>query len=306
MNTPSRVLISGASGFIGTALVRVFTVNQISVNRLVRKPKPDSPQEICLSPSSSPAIATPSELENYDAVIHLSGANVAHRWTPAYKKKIVESRVRTTAALVRLLAGLRNPPKVFLCASAVGIYGNRDDEILTEATAPGTGFLAETCIAWEAAAQPAKNAGIRTAQLRFGVVLSPKDGALAKMLPLFRSGLGGRLSSGRQWMSWITLPDLLRAVLYLVTASEVSGPVNIVAPTPVTNAEFARTLARALHRPAILPVPAFALRAIFGEMADETLLSSIRVIPEKLTQAGFRFQHPDLAPALESILAKSI
>lgn len=302
MNTSSKVLISGASGLIGTALVRALTANQISVIRLVRKPKPDSQQEICWSPRSSSAIATQSELENFDAVIHLSGANVAHRWTPSYKKEIVESRVQTTHVLAKLLAGLKRPPQTFLCASAVGIYGNRSDEILTEASSSGSGFLAETCIVWEQAAQPAKDAGIRTAHLRFGVVLSPVGGALAKMLPLFRLGLGGKLGSGQQWMSWIALPDLVNAVSYLMNTPRLSGPINMVAPNPVTNAAFTQTLASVLHRSAILPVPGFALRAAFGEMAKETLLSSARVIPERLTQAGFQFQHAELTSALESLL----
>src|SRR5215813_8770888 len=306
MNTLSRVLISGASGLIGTALVRAFTANQISVVRLVRKRKENGQQEICWSPFTSPAIATLSELENFDAVIHLSGANVAaHRWTDAYKKEIVESRVRTTKTLAELLAGLKNPPRTFLCASAIGIYGNREDEVLTEASAPGTGFLAETCVAWESAAQAAKNAGIRTVHLRFGVVLSAEGGALTKMLPLFRLGLGGRLGSGQQWISWISLPDLVSAVSYLISTSQIAGPMNMVSPNPVTNAEFTQTLARAVHRPAMFPAPAFALRAVLGEMADETLFASARVVPAQLTQGGFQFNHAQLGPALESLLAIS-
>jgi hypothetical protein len=305
MNTPSRVLISGASGMIGTELVRAFNANRISVVRLVRKPRPDSQQEICWSPVSSPAIADPSQLEGFDAVIHLSGANVAgHRWTSSYKRDIVESRTNTTRALALLLAGLKNLPQVFLCASAIGIYGNRGDEILTESSTPGSGFLAECCAAWEASAQPAKAAGIRVAHLRFGPVLSPEAGPLAKILPLFRLGLGGRLGSGHQWMSWIAQPDAVGAIAHILDTPQLTGPINMVSPIPVTNVEFTRTLAQALHRPALLPAPAFALRAALGEMADEVLLASERVIPEQLTQAGFHFQHPQLAPALESLLGK--
>jgi hypothetical protein len=248
----------------------------------------------------------PAQLEDFDVIIHLSGANLAsHRWTPAYKREILESRVQTTQALARLLAGLRRPPRIFLCASAVGIYGNRDAEVLTEKSAPGTGYLAETCVAWEASAQPALDAGIRTVHLRFGVVLTPDDGALAKMLPLFRLGLGGKLGSGEQWMSWISLPDVISAVFHIIDAPQLSGPVNMVAPIPVTNAEFTRTLGLALHRPAIVPAPAFALRLAFGEMADEALLASTRAIPAQLAQSGFRFQHAQLALALESLLSKS-
>ncbi len=272
--------------------------------RLVRQPGPNQ-QEICWSPQSSPVMDDPSQLESFDAVIHLSGANVAgHRWTPAYKKEIVESRMRTTQALAALLAERKRPPRVFLCASAIGIYGNRGDAVLTEASAPGAGFLAETCVAWEAAAQLAKDAGLRTLHLRFGTVLSPEGGALAKLLPLFRMGLGGRLGSGQQWMSWISLPDLVSAIFHMIQTPQLAGPVNIVAPNPVRNSEFTQTLARALHRPAIFPAPAFALRAAFGEMADEALLSSARVIPEQLAQSGFRFRHAQLASALQSLLAK--
>ncbi len=305
MNIPSRVLISGASGLIGTALVRAFTANRISVIRLMRQRTSGSEQQICWSPQLSPAMADSTEMENFDAVIHLSGANLAaHRWTPAYKEEIIESRTQTTQALSSLLARLKRPPQAFLCASATGIYGNRGDEMLTEASAPGDGFLAETCIAWEAASHPARDARIRTVHLRFGVVLSLEGGALAKMLPLFRLGLGGRLGSGRQWMSWISLPDLVSAVFHIVSASQIAGPVNMVAPHPVTNAEFTHTLAHSLHRPAILPAPEVALRAAMGEMADEALLASARVFPEQLTQAGFSFQHAQLAAALESLLRK--
>jgi uncharacterized protein len=310
MNTPSRVLISGASGLIGTALVRAFTANrlapdQVSVVRLVRKPTSESEQEICWSPLSPQAIADPSELEDFDVVIHLSGANIAaHRWTPAYKREIVESRVQTTQALSLLLGGLKHPPQAFLCSSATGIYGNRGDEILPENSTPGSGFLAESCMAWEAAADPARAAGIRVVHLRFGVVFSAQGGALAKMLPLFRLGLAGRLGSGHQWMSWISLPDVVNAVSYILTTPELTGAINMVSPIPVTNAEFTRTLARAVHRPAILPAPAFALRAALGEFADEAPLASTRAVPGQLMQAGYRFQHEQLASALEALLQK--
>jgi uncharacterized protein len=306
MNTPSRILIGGASGLIGTALVRDLAAPQISVTRLVRKSQAESQDEIGWSPESSLAIADPSKLEGFDTVIHLSGANVAaHRWTSSYKKEIVKSRVNTTHALASLLAGLSDPPRTFLCASAIGIYGNRDDEVLTEGSEPGTGFLAETCKAWEAACQPAKAVGIRVVHLRFGVVLSLEGGALAKMTPLFRLGLGGRLGSGCQWMSWISLTDLVNAVSHILQTPQLAGPINMVAPTPVSNAEFTRTLARTLHRPAVFPAPAFALRAALGEMADEGLLASARVIPEQLTRGRFQFQHGELSDALGALLEKS-
>ena len=306
MTNLTKILISGASGLIGTSLIRASGANQISVTRLVRKSRPESPQQICWSPQSSPAMADASPLEGFDAVIHLSGANIGgHRWTAAYKREIVESRVQSTHALAKLLAGLKNPPRAFLCASATGIYGNRGDEILTESSALGSGFLAETCAQWEAAAQPTKDAGIRVVHLRFGAGLSPEGGALAKLLPLFRLGLGGKLGSGKQWMSWMSLPDVVSAVFHIMQDAQLSGPVNMVSPILVTNAEFTRTLANVLHRPAIFPVPAFALRAVVGEMADEAVLASTRVIPARLAETGFHFQHAQLALALESLLAKT-
>ena len=306
MTNSTKILISGASGLIGTSLIRASGANQISVTRLVRKSRPESPQQICWSPQSSPAMADAAQLEGFDAVIHLSGANIgAHRWTAAYKREIVESRVQSTHALAQLLAGLKNPPRAFLCASATGIYGNRGDEILTESSAPGSGFLAETCVQWEAAAQPAKDAGIRVVHLRFGAGLSLEGGALAKLLPIFRMGLGGKLGSGKQWMSWMSLPDVVSAIFHIIQEAQLSGPVNMVSPILVTNAEFTRTLANVLHRPAIFPVPAFALRIVVGEMADEAVLASTRVLPARLAETGFHFQHARLALALESLLAKT-
>lgn len=308
-----RILISGASGLIGSSLVRAFSTRKIPVCRLVRDRQPTSEQEISWSPQSATPVADPSQLEGFDVVIHLSGANVAaHRWTSAYKHEIVTSRVQTTQALAQLLRGLKDPPRLFLCASATGIYGARGDEILTESSSPGSGFLAETCMAWEAAAQPTTAlpvnfTGIRVAHLRFGVVLSPEGGALAKMLPFFRLGLGGRIGSGQQYISWISLPDALSAIFHIIDFhtihnSQLSGPINLVAPIPVTNADFTRTLAHVVHRPAILPAPAFALRLALGEMANEALLASARVIPARLAESGFRFQHAQLALALQALL----
>ena len=306
MTNSTKILISGASGLIGTSLIRASGANQISLTRLVRKSRPESQQEICWSPQSSPAMADAAQLEGFDAVIHLSGANIgAHRWTAAYKREIVASRVQSTHALAQLLAGLKNPPRAFLCASATGIYGNRGDEILTESSAPGSGFLAETCVQWEAAAQPAKDAGIRVVHLRFGAGLSLEGGALAKLLPIFRMGLGGKLGSGKQWMSWMSLPDMVSAIFHIIQEAQLSGPVNMVSPILVTNAEFTRTLANVLHRPAIFTVPAFALRIVVGEMADEAVLASTRVLPARLAETGFHFQHARLALALESLLAKT-
>ncbi len=247
------------------------------------------------------------ELEGLTAAIHLSGANVAaHRWTPEYMREIEASRVGSTGTLARVLAGLERPPRVFLVASATGIYGDRGDEVLTEDSAPGTGFLAEVCRNWEAAAEPAVVAGIRVVHLRFGVVLSAGEGALGKLAPLFRMGLGGRLGSGRQWMSWMGIEDAVAAVRFLLKTPQIVGAVNMTAPNPVTNAEFTRVLGRVLHRPALLPAPAFALRLALGRMADEALLASARAMPKRLMDAGFRFAQPTIEEALAAALGPGL
>jgi hypothetical protein len=256
------------------------------------------------NPAISPPIADPAPLEGLAAAIHLSGASVAaHRWTPAWKREMWASRVESTRALATTLAALRQPPKTLLVASAIGFYGNRGDELLDERSGHGSGFLAELCREWETAARPAADAGIRVVHLRFGVVLGPGPGALAKMLPIFRLGLGGRLGSGQQWMSWISLPDAVEAILFAMDTPTFAGPVNLTAPHPVTNADFTRALGKAVHRPAILPAPAFALRFALGEMANEALLSSAKAVPAKLIEAAFQFTHPDVASALAAALA---
>jgi uncharacterized protein (TIGR01777 family) len=243
-----------------------------------------------------------SALEGLAAAIHLSGANVAaHRWTPAYRREMWASRVESTRRLCELLAGLRQKPEVLLAASAMGIYGDRGEELLDENSKAGSGFLADLCRAWEEASAPAEQAGIRVVHLRFGVVLGG-GGALAKMLPVFRMGLGGRIGNGCQWMSWVALADAVAAVRFLLREQRISGAVNVTAPNPVTNAEFTRTLAGKLHRPAFVPAPAFALRIAFGLMADEALLTSERVVPKRLSGAGFRFAHPSLDSALAAAL----
>lgn len=297
-----KVLVSGSSGLIGTSLVRSLTGDRIEVVRLVRG-KAKDPDEVEWNPESEAPEADLAKLEGATAVIHLSGANLfGHRWTAAYKKEIVDSRVKSTRTLVKLLRKLEKRPSSFLCASAIGIYGDQGDERLTEDSTPGAGFLADTCRAWEAAADSAAELGMRVVHLRTGVVLAREGGALKEMLPLFRAGVGGRLGSGRQWMSWIALTDLVRAVRQILVTESVAGPVNLAAPNPVTNADFTRALARAVHRPGVVPAPAFALRVVLGEMADAALLASTRAIPQRLSEAGFEFDHPEVGEALRSLV----
>jgi uncharacterized protein (TIGR01777 family) len=302
-----KILLSGASGLLGAALRRGLALHNLSTLQLVRRPTA-SAAELQWDPASRSAFTDPSRLENLTAAIHLSGSNVAaHRWTAAYKREITSSRIDSTRALAVALTRLRQPPDALLVASATGIYGNRGDQLLDEISAPGSGFLADLCRQWEAAAQPAVDAGIRVVHLRFGVVLGPSSkshpGALGKMLPIFRLGLGGPLGSGSQWMSWISLQDAVAAILFVLRTPSLAGPVNLTAPSPVTNSEFTRTLARQLHRPAFIAAPAFALRIALGEMADEALLSSARALPAKLIAAGFQFAHPTIDLCLTAALA---
>jgi uncharacterized protein len=300
----AQVLLTGSSGLIGTSLVRSLMQKRISTISLRRRPSGQRAEDSELwDPYAATPVSHPEGLEGTTAAVHLSGVNLAgRRWTSAYKDEISTSRVTPTHALAKLLAGLRSKPEVLVCASAIGIYGNRGDEELTEASLPGSGFLSDLCVAWEEAARPAEDAGIRVVHLRFGVVLSPQGGALGQMLPIFRAGLGGRLGNGRQWISWIALPDVTRVIEFVLQRGSISGPVNVVAPNPVTNLEFTRSLAGALRRPAALPVPAFALRLAFGEMADATILQSERVVPARLIAAGFDFEYPKLDAALRAIL----
>lgn len=302
VSSPRKILLSGASGMIGTALVRAAHAQQIQTVQLIRH-EPANRTEISWNPQADNPIENLASLEGMEAAIHLSGANLsAHRWTQAYKREIVDSRVATTHTLVKVLKTLKQPPAALLCASATGIYGDRGSEILTETSQPGRGFLADTCRAWETEADAAADAGIRIVHLRFGVVLSAEGGALRQMLPIFRLGLGGRLGDGQQWMSWIALGDLVRAVFFLLDSAVISGPVNLVAPNPVTNAGFTSAFGQALHRPAIIPAPAPALRLAFGDMADEALLASTRAVPARLLQSGFTFELPDIDSALKALL----
>lgn len=283
---------------LGTALLADLQSHGGVGLQLVRR-APTQENELEWNPDAARPLTNADALEGLAAVVHLGGANVAaRRWDAEYRRKMTSSRIQSTHALATVLAGLRQPPPVLLVASATGIYGDRGDEVLTEESPAGSGFLAELCQLWEDSAAPAVRAGIRVVHLRFGVVLGPGAGALGKMLPLFRMGLGGRLGSGRQWSSWISLDDTVAAVRFLLEKPAAAGPYNLVAPNPVTNAEFTRALAAAVHRPAIFHAPAFALRLAVGQMADEALLASTRVLPARLQHAGFGFQHPTVAEAL--------
>jgi uncharacterized protein len=306
-----QILLTGSAGLIGTSLVRSLRRKQISTISLHRRPLPgtglhNAGFEGLWDPYATTPMTLPREIEGTTAAVHLAGANLAaRRWNSSYKQEILESRVKPTHAIATLLAELRPKPAVLVCASAIGIYGKRGDELLDESSSPGSGFLPDVCLEWERATEPASEAGIRVVHLRFGVVLSPDGGALAQMLPVFRAGLGGRLGNGRQWISWVALPDVTRAIEFALETVSVAGPVNVVAPNPVTNLEFTHSLGRALHRPTLLRVPAFALRLALGEMAEATVLESERVSPSRLSAAGFNFEYPELDAALAAMLTRS-
>jgi uncharacterized protein (TIGR01777 family) len=294
----ARILISGASGLIGKALIPALENRGDEVYRLVRR-EARNQREIHWDPTQE---VPPQLVSGFDLVIHLSGESVAGYWTESKKRRIRDSRVVSTRNLATALAKAEKPPRTFLCASAIGYYGNRGEEILNEGSPSGQGFLAEVSREWEAATSPAVQAGIRVVNLRIGVVLSRDGGALKQMLLPFRLGVGGRIGSGRQWFSWIHIDDLVAAVLHILQTPDLEGPVNMVSPNPVTNAEFTKALAMAVRRPAILPVPGFVLRLAFGEFAEEGLLASARVLPRKLEEIGFVFRHPELAAALQDLL----
>lgn len=297
-----RVLVSGSTGLIGGALVKALEREKYDVVRLSRTDAVSAPR-LLWDPQRG-RVET-RLLEGFDAVVHLAGESIAAgRWTPALKEKIRDSRVRGTTFLANTLAGLSRPPKVLVCASAVGFYGNRGEERLTEESPAGEGFLPEVCRAWEASCAPAMEKGIRVVNLRFGVVLSSGGGALKKMILPFRWGLGGIIGNGRQWWSWIGLEDVVGAIRHVMGTEGLSGPVNVTAPTPVTNEGFTKELGRALHRPTLLPMPAFAAKWALGEMAQALLLASARVASKKLLDSGYSFRHPDLGAALPSLLRR--
>lgn len=296
-----RIAITGASGFLGSALVPYLLGRDHEITPLVRSRERATEGAVFWDPLEGGVEA--GALDGHDAFIHLAGDNIASgRWTERKRRRIRDSRVIGTRSLATIAKSLEAPPRVFVSASAIGFYGDRGDEILTEDSAPGDGFLAEVCRDWEDATRPARDADIRVVSLRFGILLDKSGGTLAKLLPPFKLGAGGRIGTGEQYMSWLTIDDTLRAVHHALMNEEVSGPVNVVSPHPVTNLEFTKTLGQVLGRPTVLPVPAFAARVALGKMADELLLASQRVKPQRLLDSGFEFEHPELGEALQHVL----
>ena len=296
-----KVLISGATGLIGSALIPVLVGGGHEITRLTRSP--GSGGGVGWNPDAG-EIDT-SRLEGHDAVVHLAGENIGEgRWTREKKRRILESRTRGTRLLAEILASLPEPPDVMVSASAVGYYGDRGNELLSEESGAGSDFLAEVCKAWEAAADPAREAGIRVVHPRNGVVLSTEGGALARLLPVFKLGGGGRIGGGRQWSSWIAMDDVVGAIVHALTHDSVEGPVNLVSPNPVTNVEFTRVLGKILNRPTIFPLPAPAARLMLGEVADALLLASQRVEPAKLKEVGYEFRYPELEGALRHLIGR--
>jgi len=295
-----KILVSGSSGLIGQALLPVLTGGGHAVTGLVRFQPQAGATLVYWNPAAAEIDA--EKLEGFEAVVHLAGESVAGRWTAERKRAIRESRVQGTRLLCETLVRLRNRPRVLVAASASGYYGDRGDEVLREESAPGVSFLSQVCQAWEAATKAAAGQGIRVVNLRIGFVLSGAGGGLAKMLPAFRMGMGGKIGSGKQYMSWIAIDDLAQIIVFALTAETLQGPVNAAAPNPVRNLEFTQTLGRVLRRPAVVPMPAFAVRLAFSEMGEELLLAGARLEPARLLSAGYRFRWPQLEGALRHLL----
>jgi uncharacterized protein (TIGR01777 family) len=300
-----KILISGASGLIGSALIPALLHHGDSVSRLVRRTSEDSSREIQWAPALKIDTAV---LSQFDAVVHLAARTIGTRWTDKVKREARESRVVGTDSIARSVAeSFRSTgrPRVLISAAAVGYYGTRGDETLTETSEPGVGFLADLAREWEDSTEPAADAGVRVALPRISMVLSKEGGGLPKMITPFKLGVGGRIGSGRQWMSWVSIADVVAGIRFALANSSITGPFNLTSPQPVTNSDFVKTLGKVLHRPAIIPLPARAVRMMFGEMGDSILLGSSRVIPTALEAAGFRFRYPELAHALRAVLGKS-
>jgi uncharacterized protein (TIGR01777 family) len=298
-STSTTVAITGATGLIGSALATALRRGGHTVRRLVRAGSAMQPGDVPWDPERG--TLDPRALEGCDAIVHLAAAPIGQRWTSAHKRDIRESRVLGTALVARAVAAMEQKPRVVLSASAMGYYGDRGDEQLDEQSKPGHDFLASVAVAWEQAAAPIADSGARLVYLRSGIVLSKAGGALAKMLPPFRLGVGGPMGTGKQWMSWITLDDQVRAMEHALRTESLRGPVNFATPNPIRNETFAETLGKVLGRPAIIPTPAFALKLLFGEMAD-TILTGQRLVPRALEQSGFTFTNPLLEPALRAVI----
>ena len=294
------VAIAGASGFLGRAFAQYLTTRGHAVRRIGRR----SSRGVDFHWNLEAGQLDPAVLDGAHVVVNFTGENIAQRWTRDHKQAILTSRVRSTEVLAKTMAAVRSPPRVFLSTSAIGIYGSRGDEVLDESSTPGRGFLADVVRQWEQAAVPARDAGVRLVHPRMGLVMHPDGGVLAKLIPIFNVGGGGRIGRGTQWMSWIAMHDALRALDFLMSTDSMVGPVNISSPNAVTNAQFSHTLGDVLHRPAIATVPEFAVKLMFGEMGEETLLSGQRVAPKSLLDAGFAFEYPALDAALRHELGK--
>lgn len=297
-----KVAIAGSTGFIGEALVQTLAQHGHQPVRLVRRRnRPDEPT-IYWNPAQNDI--EPGALDGVDAVVCLSGENIAGRWSEQKKKNILESRVNTASLLANEMASMADPPKVFLCASAIGYYGDRGDERLDESSGKGTGFLADVCEAWESATEPAVDSGVRTVTTRWGVVLDPTGGMLKQIAPVFKAGLGGVIGSGKQYMSWIALEDAVRIIMFALENQTLNGVLNGTAPDPVTNRAFTKALGRALHRPTILPVPAMAVKLALGEAGENLALASTRAVPARLQSAGFQFNRPEIDSALQGMFKR--
>ncbi|MDA1165233.1 MAG: TIGR01777 family oxidoreductase [Planctomycetota bacterium] len=300
-----KIAVGGSTGLVGSALIPFLTTGGHEVARLTRggKSVDDGTTSIDWDPSQGRIDA--AGIEGCDAVVHLGGHNIAHgRWTTGMKRLIRDSRVNSTSLLCRTLAGLANPPRVLVCASAIGFYGDRGQDVMTENSEPGPSFLSKTCVEWEQATAPARDAGVRVVNLRIGVVLSPQGGALQKMLLPFKLGGGGIVGNGKQWWSWVSIEDLPRIILHGIQTESLSGPVNATSPGAVDNREFTKTLGRVLRRPTLIPMPAFVVKLAFGEMGEELLLGSTRVVPERLIDSGYEYAFPELEPALRHLLGR--
>lgn len=298
MNVKPMVAVTGATGMVGRALVTSLVRDGHPVRRLVRRSAQpiEGIEDVPWNPSARELDAR--DLAGVGAVVHLAGENLAQRWTPELKRRMRESRVDSTRLIADRMSHMTDRPPTLISASAVGIYGDRGDEVLDESSPLGTGFLAALSEEWEGATDAAKAAGVRVVHVRFGIILSARGGALAKMLPPFKLGAGGTLGDGSQWMSWVLLDDVVSAIRFAIDHENVTGAVNVTAPNPATNAQFTHVLGEVLHRPTIAKVPRFALRLMYGEMADAALLASQRVLPKRLSEAGFEFAYPELRPAL--------